>query len=397
MSQLSYVDSLIASSFSEAKRLTWMINQKVTFLPKNSHISAPRESNPQQRVIGVLKKNGQHFLIEYHNGTGNAVLVLGDPMDAASNLYDVQLENPSALFPSASPLPLISDIRELIAHALSEAKIGQYLEKGELKTILRSALLEIPDEVYDTVVILMEQFGIVPNRETNNRTINRAGEADVTTVLRDPDGVVLQCARLGYSARAIGTLLSLSDAERDALNVAGVLVNSAKADVMWHFQKDLDKHKGREPDDCACILRLYEKHEADVLDVMQNMGGLPEDVISLLKEQIRHNPSTLQSLSGKILYYLLHCQNPNRGELVSVKTRINASISRHPQYGVLYKGYTRLNDKKDLVDVHYETVAAIEEELTRMLRVAGHAFTDLKTFLNDQLGFIPPAPPVPAQ
>lgn len=310
------------------------------------------------------------------------------------------LESPihSDQTPEVTPIvtPILA-MQKAFADAALVQIPGEKLKRLQLEAILRASLLGVPDEVYDTVVILMEQFGIVPNSETNNRTINRAGEVEVTSVLRDPDGVVLQCARLGYSARAIGTLLSLPDTEQEALNVAGVLVNSAKADVMWHFQRDLNKHKGREPDDCVGILRLYEAHEEDVLDVMQNMGGLPEDVIALLKEQSRHDPSKLQSLSGKILYYLLHCQNPNRGELVSVKTCINARLLSHPEYGVLYQGYARLNAGKDLVDVHHETVAAIEEELARMLRAQGHAFTDLKIFLNNQLGFTPPAPPAPAQ
>lgn len=276
---------------------------------------------------------------------------------------------------------------------------GEKLKRPQLEAILRAGLFGMTEEVLIKALDIMELRGVIPSENNGKRSVEGLSE-EQQNVLRDPDGLLKQCARLANGAQLMGRLLNLSEEEVQNLTFAGMLLYSDKARLFAGLESDkLHCDSGLfNGDSDVFILEGYNRRELLGIHLLQDYG-VPSEIISILSENIRHDPRKLRTFLGGILYFLLYSQLPDSNYLAPVEQRINASM-KGGMYAPLYAGYAKLHANHDLVGVHEDVMEVIEREIADALLAQGHSFDDLRnlrTFLNERLGFTPPAPLAPAQ
>jgi hypothetical protein len=270
---------------------------------------------------------------------------------------------------ASSETPLPDDLA-------AKARTALIASVAPLRESVVQSLDGIPDPEKEKVLALLESRGVLPNAD-GTRVISGL-PVEKQNVLLKPDELLKQCCTLSHDAALLGRLLQLEEETVDHMRVAGMLLNSAKAVQFSSLQDDIASEQYTDQQ----IHERYGNVETEIYDQIA-ASELPQEVIAMLRENTRHNPATLRTLAGKILYYLIHCQDPTSGQLEDVRKRITKAIDTHRLYGAVYRGYTATHGK-ELVDVHHNTVEVFETELAAELQSKGYVFDDLKTFLNEK-------------
>ena len=255
--------------------------------------------------------------------------------------------------------------RELVQSVVADG----HQDRRQVLERFSGVLNMLPPETIQLIGKVMRERGVLRESSKSPITVQGLNEQDHALLrgglVRDPEGVTLQCFALADAARYLGEASKIRDDRMPHLVTAALLINSGKFTQLVGLEKDREELQPNPGEQSAGIqmLRRYNAREEQDYSALEQ-AGFDHVVLQILRENKRHDPDTsnFTFIHGDIVFYVLHCYNPGAKKFMSLEERIAAARRQEQRYNPVYDGYEALTGN-NLLEVQKGKIDKIETTL----------------------------------